>query len=418
MLPSLQLCKTALAIPAIRLYRPVLSAITRVPVLRPDGSLLEAQGVDAATMMVYWPDLPIGDIPVKPNRSEVAAAKKLLLDQLLHDFPWSSNADKANALAMVMTSYLEPYAEYLSPLFVISAPKSGSGKTNLVRIMQETAGATFRSWVNAEEEVRKALTVALMGPDPAILFDDVDRKDTVSSATLASALTKRQWDDRVLGVSKNFRGENNRTWCITGNAVKLSGDIPSRSVLIDLNPGPADPKKRPVGDFALGDLDVWISQEVNKVKVIRALLTLIAAWADHGCPRSGVQHRFAEWAAIVGGVLKYHGVPGFLGNQAKIDDHVQHDEDLAEFLARWYAIYGSEPQKVSKVRESLGPDPELGAFEVWKGTWPKNKKNQLVTYKGLASMLRDVIGQDMSGYQVDIKPDDRGHDLFYVTPIT
>ena len=270
-LPSVQLCGTALADPAIRLYRPVLAAITRVPVLRPDRTLLECQGVDPSTSMIYWPDLPVGIIPASPDRIEVAAAKTLILDQLLHDFPWASKADKANCLAMLLTSFLEPYAEFLSPLFILDALKSGSGKTFLARLLLETAGAHFRTWVNDEAEIRKALTACLMESDRAIIFDDVGKGDTVSSATLSSALTKRRWDDRVLGVSKNFRGTNNRTWVLTGNNIKLGGDIPSRSVLIHLNPGATDPKDREVSKFALGDLDVWLSQDENKVRVIRAL---------------------------------------------------------------------------------------------------------------------------------------------------
>ena len=212
----------------------------------------------------------------------MAAAKKLLIDELLADFPWHSDADKANCLAMLLTSFLEPYAEFLSPLFVLDALKSGSGKTFLARLLLETAGAHFRTWVNDEAEIRKGLTACLMESDRAIIFDDVGREDTVSSATLSSALTKRRWDDRVLGVSKNFRGTNNRTWVLTGNNVKFGGDIPSRSVLIHLNPGATDPKQREVSKFALGDLDVWLGRDENKVRVIRALLTLIMAWVDHG----------------------------------------------------------------------------------------------------------------------------------------
>ena len=220
------------------MYRPVLAGISRVPVLRPDRTLLERQGLDQATMRVYWPHLPIGPIPSRPSRSEVAAAKKLLLDELLRDFPWASDADKANCLAMLLTSYLQPYKEFLSPQFILNAPKSGSGKGHLVTIMVETTGAHFRTWVNSEEEIRKSLTACLMENDPCIIFDDVDADDIVKSATLASALTRHQWDDRLLGGNKNFRGVNNRVWCLTGNHVRMGGDIPSRSVLIHLNPGP------------------------------------------------------------------------------------------------------------------------------------------------------------------------------------
>ena len=416
-LPTMQLCATALADPAIRLYRPMLAAITRVPVLRPDRTLLERQGVDEDTRMIYWPDLPVGTIPVDPDRSEVAAARKFLIDELLADFPWSSDADQANCLAMLLTSFLEPYAEFLSPLFVLDALKSGSGKTFLARLLLETAGAHFRTWVNDEAEIRKSLTACLMESDRSIIFDDVDRKDTVSSATLSSALTKRRWDDRVLGVSKNFRGTNNRTWVLTGNNVKLGGDIPSRSVLISLNPGAVDPKTREVAKFALGDLDVWLGRDENKIQVIRALLTLVMAWASHGCRRSDVHHRFAEWAAVVGGVLEHAGVKDFLGNQAKVEEHVHHDESLADFFKRWFELYEDNPQQVTQLRATLGEIPEAGDGKVWLGNWPRNRKHALVTARGLASLLRDAIGLDHGGYQVDSKTDVHGHDLFYVRQI-
>jgi hypothetical protein len=417
MLPSAQLCATVLADPAIRMYRPVLGGITKTPVLRPDGTLLEVQGIDAATSMIYWPDLPVGTIPAAPGRSEVAAAKKFILGELLADFPWHDDASKANAVAMLLTSYLEPYAGYLSPQFVVDAPKSGSGKTFLARILQETTGAHFRTWVNDEAEIRKALTSCLMESDRCIVFDDVGRKDIVASATLAGALTKRQWDDRVLGVSRNFRGTNNRTWCLNGNNVKLGGDIPSRSVLIRLNPGASDPKKRAVSEFVLGDLDVWLSQDQNKVAVIRALLVLITSWADHGCPRSGIQHRFAGWAAMVGGVLEFHGVGGFLANQAAVEELVHYDEHLADFYKRWFTLYESEPQQVTRLRQTLGKDPELGDGHVWMGTWPRDRRHSLVTAKGLARLLKDAIGEDHGGFQVSTTRDKHGHDLYSVSPI-
>ena len=416
-LPSIQLCSTALADPAIKLYRPQLGGITKVPVLRPDRTLLEVQGIDAATSRVYWPDLPVGTIPAKPTRSEVAAAKKLILDELLHDFPWSSAADKANCLGMWLTSYLEPYAEYLSPLFALDATKASSGKSGLVMVMQETVGAYFRTWVNLEEEIRKSLTACLMEADPVIIFDDVGKGDTVSSATLASALTKRQWDDRILGVSKNFRGENNRTWCLTGNNLKLGGDIPSRSVLISLDPGPVDPKTRNVADFRLGDIRTWVTRDENKVRLIRALLTLITAWADHGAPRSTVQHRFADWAAIAGGVLEHHEIGDFLANQVRVEEHVNYDEHLGDFFARWFELYQDVPQGVKKLRDTLGKDAERQNDLLWKGQWPRGKRSQLLSWKALGQELREAVGQDHNGYQVDAVSDGHGGVLFKVSVV-
>ena len=128
-------------------------------------------------------------------------------------------------------------------------------------------------------------------------------------------------------------------------------------MLIRLNPGPTDPKKRAVSEFILGDLDVWLSQDENKVRVIRALLILITSWVNHGAPRSTVQHRFASWAATVGGVLEYHEVNDFLANQAAVEEHVYHDEHLADFFRCWHELHGDKPQGVKKLRDGWARTP-------------------------------------------------------------
>ena len=229
-------------------------------------------------------------------------------------------------------------------------------------------------------------------------------------------LTKQQWDDRILGVSKNFRGENNRTWVSNGNNVRLGGDIPSRSVRIHLDPGPGDPKERDVTEFKLGDISVWLTQEENKIKVIRALLTLINDWAAHGCPGTKAHHGFAEWAAVVGGVLEHHKIEGFLANQALVEQHVHYDEHLGDFFARWYELHKDEPQGTKRLHGSLGKDAEQGDLSAWKGTWPRGRKNDLLTWRALGKELRDVLSQDHGGYQVDVVSDGHGGDHFRVPP--
>ena len=72
---------------------------------------------------------------------------------------------------------------------------------------------------------------------------------------------------------------------------------------------------------------------------------------------------------------------------------------------------------MTKLRATLGNVPEAGDGSVWNGNWPRNRKGSLVTARGLASLLRDAIGLDHGGYQVDSKSDEHGHDLFYVRPI-
>ena len=64
-----------------------IHGVLAAPTLRPDGSLLAAEGFDPATGLYVLspPDMP--PIPEQPTRADAVAALKLL-DELLSEFPW------------------------------------------------------------------------------------------------------------------------------------------------------------------------------------------------------------------------------------------------------------------------------------------------------------------------------------------
>jgi Bifunctional DNA primase/polymerase, N-terminal len=411
-LPQASHVRVATASPSWR-HVPVITGVTAVPLLKPDGTLLASRGYDPQTGLICWPAFDIGEITV--NHETVTAACRFLEDQLLRDFPFVAVSDRTNYLSLLFTPILRHYVrQLLSPLFPITATAQGSGKTYLVDIPKTLYGATVRPWVGDDEELRKAITSTLRETNPIIVFDDVDRWDSVASSTFCKALTQYEWDDRLLGLNKEFRGKNDRAWVITGNNITLGGDVPDRADgLVRLDPKMPEPKNRPVSGFALGDLREWLKDPVNCSLVLRHLLVLVLDWSLAGAPEKEYPSRFPKWAAIMGGLLGHHGFEDFLGNAASIREH--HSEatwSLQGLLARWHATYGTVPQRLRLVCTDRAWEWE----DVWPMTAPrKNSEPRPYSEGTMRRLFRAENGTFHGPYCVRIEHDPHQHvDLYSV----
>jgi hypothetical protein len=108
---------------------PALSAIVETPVIRPDGSILDQPGYDRATKLYYAPHdgMEACKVPLHPTQEEREAALALLLSAV-GEFPYVNDADKANALGLLLTPVLRPAIKRHVALALIDAPKQGTGK--------------------------------------------------------------------------------------------------------------------------------------------------------------------------------------------------------------------------------------------------------------------------------------------------
>jgi hypothetical protein len=113
---------------------PELTGVITAPILRPDGSILQASGYDPLTRYWLQPELEI-EVPEIPTAEEVGQARHLIVDVVLGDFPWGSDAPQANAVAAMFSPHLRTYLDDISPLFVVSASQPGTGKGLLCDII-------------------------------------------------------------------------------------------------------------------------------------------------------------------------------------------------------------------------------------------------------------------------------------------
>jgi hypothetical protein len=370
---------------------PVLNGIIGSPVLRPDGTLLTAQGYDRSTGLYLASRVRLPKIPERPDEKLVAWARDALLGRLLANFPWAAEADKANYLAMLVTQIIRRWLRGAPvPLAMITSTDASAGKTLLATIPGTLFGYVSVTWTDDETELRKQLTTVMLDQAGVIGFDNVPRGTVVRSATLSKLLTDRTWGDRLLGGNVLGRFANDRLWVVTGNNLRIGGDNRTRAVLVALEPGP-HPERR--SGFVIPDLEAWIEEPASQKLILTALLVLVADWSAAGCPPADVvpMRQFTSWARAAGGLLAHHGVEGFLGNAGELESMDDDDADWAEFLARWASIFGRNAVTAEQLCKTAWDDR-------WGGIFPTAKGGQAITSRGLGRRLTGIRGSHHGGF--------------------
>ena len=112
---------------------PPLAGITEAPVLRPDGTVLIEPGYDVATGLYYVPapGLTVPPIPAAPTDGELTMAIEIVRE-VLCDFPFDSEASRANGYGALIAPVLRPAIEGPAPLPIIDKPPPGSGASRLL----------------------------------------------------------------------------------------------------------------------------------------------------------------------------------------------------------------------------------------------------------------------------------------------
>src|SRR5262249_11057207 len=112
---------------------PGLDRIVTTPVFTADGRLLNTPGYDEASRLLYLPapGLIVSAVPTTPNTEDVIYAKDLLID-ILPDFPFETDSDRAAALALLLTNPARSLVTGGVPLTILEKPEAGTGASLLV----------------------------------------------------------------------------------------------------------------------------------------------------------------------------------------------------------------------------------------------------------------------------------------------
>ena len=340
---------------------PALVGLVQNPVLRDDGSILDTPGYDPLSRLIYWPHAGFQAPPIaaEPSAADLERALDLILNELLVDFRFRDQPSRANAVALLLTPFVRQAATGPAPLAVVSAPLQGTGKSWLATVFTIVASGRRPAMMPAptnEDEMRKRITSALRVGHTVIVIDNIAHP--LSSESLAVALSEEIYTDRILGHSEMTELPQRATWVLTGNNVRLQGDLPRRCFWITMDAKTVRPWMR--RDFRHPDLDRWAS--VHRAELVWALLVLCRSWWAHGRPPADVPALggYRGWVHTVGGILAHAGIDGFLGN---LEESYELGDDEAEqwgtFLGAWWTAEGDEPFSAADMLDVLRGGPAI-----------------------------------------------------------
>ena len=259
----------------------MLVGIVNTPVFGRNGTLLTAPGYhpDARLLYVPAPGFDVPPIPARPTPADVAAARALICDELLGDFPFVSPAERAHAVALLLLGFLRGMVDGPTPLHLIEKPTPGTGATLMVDAIATIltgAGASVMTEGRDDDEWRKRVTAKLRQVPTILLIDNLRLK--LDSSAVAAALTAPFWEDRILGQSEMARLPIRCLWIATGNNPEFSNEMARRLVRIRLDANVERPWQR--AGFRHPDLMTWV--RANRARLVAACLTLCQAWIAAG----------------------------------------------------------------------------------------------------------------------------------------
>lgn len=322
---------------------PILTRIVEAPVFARDGSLLTEPGYHPAsrTFFAPAPGFVVPDVPLAPTTDDIARAVGLITVDLFGDFPFTGEAERAHAAALLVQPFCRDIINGATPLYLFEKPAPGTGAT--LATDMATYPATGRPLAamtegRSEDEWRKRLTAKLK-EGPAFFFLD-NLRGRLDSAALSAAITSAVWEDRILGVSQNVRIAVKCAWLATGNNPAISNEISRRTVRIRLDAKVDEPWLRT--GYRHPDLRGWARE--NRSRLVWAALVLIRAWIVEGQPQFEGRKlgMFESWSETIGGILAVAGIPGFLANLE--DFYRDADDETAgwrQFIAQWWEEYGT-----------------------------------------------------------------------------
>jgi hypothetical protein len=377
-----------------------LHGVSHTPMIRPDGSILDAPGYDAASGFLYLPEpgLEIPAIPAEPTEDQVREAVELILTPVA-EFPFVSENDRATWVGLLFTPLLRPLLPGPYQLGVCTATNSGSGKGWLTRIIGQTHGWVSKGeLVRDSDELRKVITAVLIDTTaPVVAFDNLT--GVVRSPVLEALATMEVWSNRLLGHSRDVSAPNDRLWLLTGNNAQFGGDLARRIASVALDPpSPMWHLKR----FRL-DLREWVP--ANRGRLLAALLTVARGWVIAGQRAEDVRSDdFARWAGSLAGMLSWAGIAGKFGGTEVETAISSDDEEWLAFLVEIHRVMNDKPwtvkELVGKIRtvgadfppDKLDPDKlpgdlsdrwdrvglngRTGGFSRSLGLWLKNRKGR------------------------------------------
>jgi hypothetical protein len=378
-----------------------LRMVRNAPYLAHDGTVIQKNGYhDGVLLDLRGETFP--KIPATVTKQDGARALRKL-DELFLKFDfvkkdnesWNQTESYAVVLAAFLTVLARP-ALATCPLFGITAPQAGSGKSLISETLGVAAlgvvpsGMTFKPG----DEFEKHLPVVLRAGDPIISLENI-LVPLGDSAVLDQAITSESQRVRVLGVSAEVNVPNTAVFIANGNNLILRADLAQRrALLVALDTNCEHPEERKF------DFNPRERAKHHWKEYVASGLTALVAYIEAGTPQQeGMESwgSFEDWNSLIRGALLWYGYADPC-NTRKLIDEDNPDADFGRtLLYTWASAFGNQDvtfkmmRSNEDIREMLSFDGEF--------------TNKGAGYK-LRTFLKRKIGGSMWG---TMKLTRRGH---------
>jgi hypothetical protein len=113
-------------------------------------------------------------------------------------------------------------------------------------------------------------------------------------------------------------------------------------------------------EFEHPNLLEWVLS--NRRYIVAAVLTLAKGWFAAGCPQGDIPYlgMFEEWTRVIGGILSFSGVTGFLSNLNTFYESADEDENQWEtFLLILHEHFKDQANPIKQISEHLRSDQDI-----------------------------------------------------------
>jgi len=307
---------------------PIRGAVD-TPFFAADGALVTENGYHSGSEIYLQSELVMKRVSAVPTSQEVYEAKRLLIEEVLADFPLGALtrpeiveqalhgegiAAVTNMMALILLPFMREMIDGATPGNLLNKPAPGTGASLLVDAISIIAAGRATpalAMPGGNDEMGKTLTSVLSNGQNIVFFDNINH--SVDSGELASAMTTPVYQARILGKSQTVEVDVRCAWVFTGNDVKFSPELIRRLIMIDLDAEMENPEKRT--GFRHGNICGWASE--NRGDLVWACLTIIQNWVAQGMVKQTdtILASYENWSGVVGGVLEAAGMGGFMGNR-------------------------------------------------------------------------------------------------------
>jgi hypothetical protein len=354
---------------------PTAQYIVSHPVFDKDFIWLDVGYHQAQQILVcgesFEPAILESPILVGPIRTVADALDRLppLIRRWVEGFYWASPVDLINYIgAALMTPLMPMLVEDGHPGVMGWANKHGVGKTLTCQCLAvlkdgEPAGVTAIGKESREVENQIA---SEMNDGRTVIFLD-NQKGTLNVPVLEANMTAKMTAIRGFNIQKKVRRPNDLLWLITTNDAVPSDDLLSRCIHIRLHyEGETDSRA-----FAMSDGELLNYVRDNRAGILAELSGMVTRWLDAGRPVAPAPSRFTVFGHVVGSVLTYNGLPGFLSNtREEVRQHSTTHQQLAAIAER--LIDGRDRAFLWEVDGDIAAADE--AFK--RGPRPENPREQ------------------------------------------